>query len=186
MSIDDILSEFSRNRLDGEPVPDDVKILLAHRDELAEETGVELNWEKQWAPWLDTSYLSETERADPNIAANIRAIEEVCGLIAFIAAEEDGQYFGYWRGPSKRKVADSPPVFLDNEGQFSLCVGETFAEAVLESVYGEERLAELRDWFRAIGVTIAPDVADEPSRPDEEVSPDQLHSELYRRFGGKS
>ncbi len=35
-----IVSRFFRtaNRLNGEPVPDDVKILLSHADELAERT----------------------------------------------------------------------------------------------------------------------------------------------------
>ena len=60
---------FSRYRLGGEPTPADVAILLAHPDELFEHTGIELNWKKGWAPWLDTSYLSEAERANPDIAA---------------------------------------------------------------------------------------------------------------------
>ncbi len=40
MSSTEILSQFSVNRLNGEPVPDDLKILLPHRDELAERTGI--------------------------------------------------------------------------------------------------------------------------------------------------
>jgi hypothetical protein len=186
MDSDNVLSQFSKNRLNGEPVPEDVGVLLAHHDELAERTGVRLNGEADWAPWLDTSYLSETERADPNIAANTRAIAEVCGLIAFVASEEDGQYFGYWRGPGKRKAADSPLVFLDNEGQFELCAGKTFAEAVLASLYDEEGFAELRDWFRAIGLTIPCETAKELSSLDDEYPPDKLHHELYHRFGGRS
>jgi hypothetical protein len=134
MNLDMILSQFSNYRLNGEPVPDDVRALLRFHDELAARTSIELNWVPHWAPWLDTSYLSETERANPDIAANVRAIADVCGLIAFVAADDEEQHFGYWRGPNHRKVADSPVVFLDNEGQFDLCAGKTLAEAILVTV----------------------------------------------------
>src|SRR6516165_6918174 len=98
MNTDAMLREFSRNRLGGDPVPDDVRLLLPYCDELAERTGIELNWTKNWAPWLDTSYLRAEERANPGIAANIRAMAEVCSLISFVAQQEDDQYFGFWRG----------------------------------------------------------------------------------------
>lgn len=58
MSAGRKLARFSANRLGGEPVPDDVRIVLANNDELAERTGIALRAEKRWAPWLDTSYLS--------------------------------------------------------------------------------------------------------------------------------
>src|SRR6478672_9063339 len=93
------VSALAANRLNGEPVPDDLKILLENCDELFELTGIRLNTKKDWAPWLDTSYLSARERADPEVIANLRATAEVCEMVAFVAAEEDGQYVGYWRGP---------------------------------------------------------------------------------------
>ena len=184
MSESRIVSEFSTNRLDGEPVPEDVKVLLAHREEFAERTGIELNETSGWAPWLDTSYLSEADRADPGIAANVRAIAEVCGLIAFIAAWEDGEYFGYWRGPDKRPVAASPLVRLDNEGQFSFCAGPAFAEAVLGQEYSE--FAEMRDWLRSLGIAIRADTVEDLEYPNESPSPDILHKELYYRYLGKA
>jgi hypothetical protein len=186
MSESRIVSDFSTHRLDGEPVPDDVKILLAHRDEFAERTGIELNETSGWAPWLDTSYLSDADRANPDIAANVRAIAEVIGLIAFIAAYEDGQYFGYWRGPDRRAVAASPLVYLDNEGQFSFCGGSNFAEAVLGEVCGEEEeFAEMRDWMRSLGVTIRADTIEDLKYPDESVSPEELLRDLYYRYLGE-
>src|SRR5689334_4494197 len=106
------LEAFSAHRLNGAPVPDDVKILLGHAGELAERCGIELNWEMGWAPWLDTSYLTESDRDNPDIMANVRAIADVCRLVTFIAAHEDGEYYGYWRGPSMRPVADAPLVLL--------------------------------------------------------------------------
>jgi len=165
------LDAFATHRLGGEPVPEDVKILLAHADELVERTGIELNWKKDWAPWSDTSYLSAADRANRDIMANVRAIAEVCGLIAFAAAHEDGEYFGYWRSPSRRRIADSPLVQLDNEGQFSFCGGSTFAEAVLGQTYGDEQFTELRDWLRSLGIAIQAETPDDLAYPEGEPSP---------------
>src|SRR6266571_1011430 len=80
----DIAMRFSKIRLGGEPVPADVMVLLDHNEALYERTGVRLNWDDGWAPWLDTSYLRPEELEDPDIAANIRAIAEVCSHIAFV------------------------------------------------------------------------------------------------------
>lgn len=162
MNADAILAAFSTHRLGGDRVPVDLAILLPHRDELAQRTGIRLNWDKDWAPWLDTSYLRDEERADPGIAANLRAMEEVCSLIAFVAQEEDDQYVGFWRGRDNLPIAECPLVFLDNEGQFNPCVAANFAECVLEHTWDNE----LRDWFRS------------PKRSHDAKN---LHDELFDR-----
>src|SRR5262249_57121422 len=59
MDPSELFSQFSINRLDGEPVPDDLQILLAHQDELAARSGVRLVLDEDWSPWLDTSGLAE-------------------------------------------------------------------------------------------------------------------------------
>jgi hypothetical protein len=182
MIEDEILLRFSQNRLDGEPVPDDLKILLRHRDALAERTGIRLEWAEDWTPWLDTSDLSETERRDPEIAARIRATEEVCRLIAFVAADDGGQYLGYWRGPTHRKVADSPLVFFDKEGQFHLCVASSVSEAILAREYGRERFPMVRAWLRSLGIRIGWDSPSQMTHPREKPTPKQLHDELYLRY----
>lgn len=175
---------FSTHRLGGEPIPADVATLLGHASELAERTGFKLNWKKGWAPWLDTNYLSAADRANPDIAANVRAIAEVCGLIAFVAAREDGDYLGYWRGAGGRAVADSPLVRLDNEGQFSYCGGSTFAEALLSQAVDREQFAEWRDWLESVGVAVRVASPAAIKYPRDKASPDKLHKELYRRYLG--
>jgi hypothetical protein len=178
MSSTEILSRFSRNRLGGEPVPDDLTILLPHRDELAERTGIRLEWADAWAPWLDTNDSSEAGLADPDIIASRRATKDVCGLIAFVASDAERQYFGYWRGPGRRMVAKSPLVFHDNEGEFHLCISSTFAEAILEKVYGYKGFAELRAWLESLGITIGWDSPSQLTYPHEKLPP----KDLYRRF----
>jgi hypothetical protein len=180
------LDVFSAHRLGGEPVPEDVKLLVTHADELARRTGIELSGEKDWAPWSDTSYLSEADRANPDIMANVRAIGEVCDSIAFIAAHEDDEYIGYWRGPGRRRIADSPLVCLDNEGQFTFCGGSTFAEAVLSRTSGDQPFAELRDWLRSLGISVRAEAPDDLDYPEGEPSPDELQKDLYYRYRGEA
>lgn len=179
----EVAAQFSRLRLRGEAVPPDVMILLGHNEELFERTGVRLNWDEGWAPWLDTSYLRPEELADPDIAANIRAIEEVCSRIAFVAAHEDAEYYGYWRGTEDRPVSESPVVCLDNEGQFRLCAGENFAEALLERTYGE--VDELRQWFDSIGISIGAKTISGLAEPAVDSTPKDLHETLYRKYLGQ-
>jgi hypothetical protein len=182
MSSTEILSQFSQNRLNGEPVPDDLKILLPHRDELAARTGIRLELAEAWAPWLDTSHVSEADRLDPDRVANLRAIHSVCAHIAFIAVRGDEEFFGYWRGPARRSVANSPLVFLDNEVQFHLCIASSFAEAVLEQAYGGEGFNDLRAWLQSLGISIGWDSPSQLTYPHEKLPPKELYKVLYQRY----
>ena len=177
---------FSKYRLGGEPVPADVVILIDHQDELLERTGIELNWKKAWAPWSDTSYLSPEDWANPDIAANVRAIGEVCGMIAFVAANEDREYFGYWLGLKKRAVEKSPLVRLDNEGQFSLCGVSNFAEVVLSQSADDEQFDEWRSWLVSLGVEVKLVSLEAMKYPEEKTPPDKVHNQLYRNYLGQS
>jgi hypothetical protein len=181
MTSTEILSEFSRNRLDGEPVPDDLKILLHHRDELAERTGIRLDWAEEWAPRLVTSSLSQADRQDPDIIANLRAIHEVCRFITFVA-EQNGRYFGYWRGPTHRSVASSPLVVFDNDGLFHLCIASSFAETILEKSYGHEGFHEFRSWLQSIGISIGWENPSQLTFPHEKLAPKEMYKELFERY----
>jgi hypothetical protein len=183
------LREFSAHRLGGDPVPDDLRLLLSHSEELNERTGIELHWQRDWAPWLDHGYLRPEERTDPAIAANIRAMADVCALIDFVAQEDEGQWFGFWRGPERWPIATCPLVFLDNEGQFNPCVASNFAECVLEHTGSEERFGALRDWFRSLGIAIPFDDGKQLlARNWSERAQDAktMHDELFERYLGES
>ena len=180
------LDAFSAHRLGGESLPEDLSYLLTHAEELARRTGIELNGEEGWAPWSDTSYLTAVDRENPDIMASVRAIAEVCEFIVFVAADEDGEYFGYWRGPTRRTVSASPLVLLDNEGRFQFCAGTTLAGAIHGRTCGEEDRAELRDWFVSIGIAM-PIVATEVTAFHEVgMSPDALCHGLYERYRGEA
>lgn len=174
---------FSRNRLGGEPIPDDLRILLEHREALWNLTGIELNWEPGWAPWRDTSYLTQEDWANPDIAANVEAINSVSNLTAFIAANEDGEYIGYWRGPEGRLISESPLIRLDSEGQFGLAGGGNFAAALLFHEF-DQRFDELRAWLLSLGISPLPESPDELVDPQGISSPKHVHEELYAKALG--
>jgi hypothetical protein len=182
MVANDVLEQFSQNRLDGEPVPGDLRILLPHRDELAERTGIRLEWAGDWAPWKDSDFLIDADPHGRDVALNIRAIKDVCRHIAFFGADQAGQLFGYWRGPSHRNVDESPLVLLDAKGQFHLSVASNFAEAILARAYGREHFTKLRAWLRALGISIDWQSPDQLTIPHEVSSPKELHKELFERY----
>lgn len=182
MDPSELFSLFSINRLDGEPVPDDIQLLLPHRDELAERGGIYLELDDAWAPRLDRDGLGEAVRSDPGAAADLRARAEVCRHCAFVASDREGQYLGYWRGPSYRKIAGSPIVVLDEAGQFHLCAAQTFAEAVLERAFGRDGFQELRDWFQSLGISVSWDSPGQLTLPHEKLAPKELYRQLYERY----
>jgi hypothetical protein len=176
------VTALARNRLDGEPVPEDLRILLENAEDLFELTGLRFHARKDWAPWLDTSHLSARERADPGVAAALRATAEVCEMVAFVAAEEDGHYLGYWRGPEGRPVAGCPVVVLDRDGEFGVCAGSNLAQAVLSRVCGEERFLELQEFLGSLGLPADFATQQDIPYPDVELPPDALHRQLCRQY----
>ena len=175
---------FATNRLASETIPMDIGVLLRHADALQAMTGIFFNIDPDWAPWLDTSYLSEDQKRDPDIAANVKAIADVCSLIAFVAELEDSQYLGFWRGPDRRPIVNSPLVVLDNEGQFRLCASGTFAEAILEQTYNEVQFEALKTWFGSIGIDVGFAALDDLEYPEEPNNPNDLHTRLYEKYLG--
>lgn len=184
MDTTELVSQFSINRLDGEPVPEDLHILLNHGDELAARTGMRLIADEEWSPWLDTGALERSIQSDPEAAARMRATAEVARLIAFVAGDAQSQYLGYWRGPTRRKIAMSPLVLLNETGDFHLCIGSSFAEAILERAYGTDDFDSLRDWLRSIGIAISWDSPNQLTFPHEHMPPREMQRRLidqYRR-----
>lgn len=173
-------ADFLAHRLHGESPPPDLSVLLEHPHELARLAGIVLNASAEWAPWLDTSYLTERDWADPAIRANVRAISDVCKLVTFMFEDEDRNYFGYWRGPAHLLLSEAPLVYLDNEGQVDFCGVSNIAGAILTRA--GPSFEELRSWFVSLGIGSLPsgpyDLFDVQLHP----SPRQLHESLYEKY----
>jgi hypothetical protein len=175
-------AKFSVHRLGGEQPPHDLSLLLIHRAGLANRTGIDLDASEDWAPWLDTSYLGESDWENPDLRANIRAINDVCKLIDFVIADEDGNYLGYWRGPQHTPLSEAPIVCLDNEGQFEFCGTANVAGAVL-AMSGQ--FGELRAWLIDLGVQSLPSDPYDLFDLEVEPSPGQIHKQLYEKYASE-
>lgn len=136
-------------------------------------------------PALDTSYLTAEDLANPDIAANVRAIAQTATLITWVAQDEDeGQAFGYWRGPNDLPLAAAPIVSFDTEGQFHLLRGTTLSEA-LSDEYGQwadDGYPGLVAQCRAQGVSISADDPDDLPEPTASPTPAEHHEARYREF----
>ncbi|MEJ7601788.1 MAG: hypothetical protein WKG01_28075, partial [Kofleriaceae bacterium] len=80
---------------------------------------LELIDDPAWAEPSDTSYLSEADRANPDIAANVDAMTKTNRLISWFGRDMEG-FVGIWRGPLGLAVERAPIVRLDTEGQYAI------------------------------------------------------------------
>jgi hypothetical protein len=129
------------------------------------------------------SYLSPAERADPSIAANIVAIDEVRARISFFAEDDQSNLFGYWHGPERTALAAAPIVKFDNEGQFALLQGRGLIEALIgDRVFDDdEAFAEHAQSFQGLGFAVAARNWHELADPDAASDPAQCHEAGYER-----
>lgn len=134
---------------------------------------------------LDTGYLTAEDLANPDIAANVRAIGETAALITWVAEDEDeGQAFGYWRGPNALPLAAAPVVSLDNEGQFQVLRGASLSEA-LSDEYGpwaDDGYPGLVARCRSQGVAISADDPADLLEPTTSPTPAEHHAARYREL----
>lgn len=147
--------------------------------------GLRLLGDDEQPAALDTGYLTAADLANPDIAANCRAIEETAALITWVAEDEDaGQAFGYWRGPNDLPLAAAPVVSLDDEGQFHLLRGTSLSEA-LSDEYGQwsdDGYPGMVARCRAQGVMISSGDPDELPEPAVSPAPAEHHVARYREL----
>jgi hypothetical protein len=170
------IEELSAYRLNGEEVPRDLAVLVPYADELDRRSGLRFAFEREWAPWADNSYLTECALSRADVRANIKANEMVFPYVAFFAGSRDGEYLGYWRGPSMRPIARTPLVWLDNEGQYSRLPGTvTVGRAIADN--SAERV---RFWLESLDVgTHEERIID---AVDDEPDPNGLRDKLFWKF----
>lgn len=132
---------------------------------------------------LDTGYLTADDLANPEIAANVRAMADTSGLITWVAEDEDeSTAFGYWRGPQDTPLAEAPIVSLNSEGQFDLLPGNlSEARSIEYGEWSDEGYAGLAADCRAQGVSIAED-PDQPPEPSASPTPREYHASRYHEL----
>lgn len=175
-----LADQVSEYRLGGQPCPKDLDVLISHCRPLLDDLGIEISGDPAWAPWADKSYLTEADYRNPDIAANVKAIDDTFALTRFVARTENGECIGYWGGPEGCQVADGPVVYYDTEGQFRLC-GARFIEALFFVLYGDDGLEKLRLAAAGLGVPLEFETIDDITIPQASCSPEAFHLERYHK-----
>ncbi|MEU2021857.1 hypothetical protein ABZ565_06790 [Streptomyces sp. NPDC016469] len=184
-TYDERLAAFSRERLDGRPVPDDLRVLLLaqweDRDDFARLLGLECFGPGEPHPFLDTGYLSEQELADPEMRAVNAGTARMAAYVKLVAKGGKG-WVGYWLHP------DEPagrPIELDTEFTLWQMTGSTLTEAVAfeQSAYQDEpdeRVAygQLAAELRALGLSLGAEDLDALDDSDYAVDPEKLMETL--------
>ena len=178
-----LLELVALNRFGGANCPDDLHILLTDGIELLKDLNVEVSGDPSWKPWADKSYLTESDLANPDIAANVRAIDDTFRHIDFFARTDDETFIGYWRGPQREPIRSSPLVSYDSEGQFALC-GSRFVEALFSVIFDDEALARFRASCSELGIVLSFDSLDDIISPA--LKPDPMEYHLARYYAYKN
>lgn len=131
------LKALSADVLRGEPVPDDLAALW--RAQFADEVDLLDAYEMVLLEGEDRDDLFPDFTVENGVEAPVaRAFERMTSQVRWVAEVFGGELLGYWVGDQgERRIADSPVVRCDTEGQFELA-GRTLAEALLEGTDPED------------------------------------------------
>lgn len=189
-TADQILASLAE-RLRGRPVPDDLRRLVAiqaerpadaagSRDPLLHTRTVIFEPGESDA-LLDHSYLNDNDRADPDIMANVAAIDAVLPHAAWIGTLLDGDVVGYWLHPEEPVDEPMLVVTFSTEGEFDIQPGESLVEAVIYHYagYTDDQFAAVAELYEAGGLPVAARRADDLPFRRAVVSPGVLHGERY-------
>ncbi|OKJ70534.1 hypothetical protein [Streptomyces sp. CB02460] len=184
-TYDERLAAFSHERLDGRPVPDDLRVLLLAqwegRDDFARLLGLEFFEEGELHPFLDTGYLSEQELADPEMRAVNAGTARMVEYVKLVAKGGKG-WVGYWVHLDEPAVR---PIELDTEFTLWPMTGSTLTEAVAFEQFAyqdepEERVAfgQLAAELGALGLPLDAAGYDALDDSDYAVDPEKLMENL--------
>ncbi|MEU6920413.1 MULTISPECIES: hypothetical protein [unclassified Streptomyces] len=185
---DERLAGFSRERLDGRPIPGDLRVLLVAqwegRTDFTHLLGLEFFEAGEVHPLLDTSYLSEEELADPEMQAVNAAAAEMAKYVKLVAKGGKG-WIGYWLHPDEPGDRAWHPMELDTEFSFWSLVGLTLTEGVAAERASyqdepDERIAftQLAAELAELGLPLSTQDYDALDDTEHAVNPEKLMEEL--------
>ncbi|CAM5478558.1 hypothetical protein GCM10010329_30000 [Streptomyces spiroverticillatus] len=186
---DERLAEFSRERLDGRPLPEDLRTLLVAqwegRTDFLHLLDLDFFETGEVHPLLDTSYLRPEELADPELQSVNAAAAEMARHVKLVAKGGKG-WLGYWLHPDE--PADPAAwrlVELDTEFSFWSLSGRTLTEGVAaeRAHYRDEpderaAFAQLADEVAALGMPLTTRDYDSLDETEYTVDPAQLMDAL--------
>ncbi|MGW9119733.1 hypothetical protein ACWGRV_24405 [Streptomyces sp. NPDC055663] len=185
---DERLAEFSRERLDGRPVPDDLRVLLVAqwegRTDFTRLLDLDFFEAGEVHPLLDTSYLSEEELADPEMQAVNAAAAEMARYVKLVAKGGKG-WLGYWLHLDEPADRSWHLMELDTEFSFWGLAGRTLTEGVAAERASyqdepDERIAftQLAAELGELGLPLSTRDYDALADTEYAVDPEELMEEL--------
>ncbi|MFG2625103.1 hypothetical protein [Streptomyces sp. NPDC048473] len=185
---DERLAGFSRERLDGRPIPDDLRVLLLAqwegRTDFTHLLDLDFFEAGEVHPLLDTSYLSEKELADPEMQAVNAAAAEMAKYVKLVAKGGKG-WIGYWLHPDEPGDRAWHLMELDTEFTFWGLVGLTLTEGVAaeRASYQDEpderiAFAQLAAELAELGLPLSTQDYDALDDTEHTVNPEKLMEEL--------
>ena len=178
-------------RLRGRPLPEDLVALVtlqAGTDPDAHPADHPLALTETWllspvehGALLEQDYLTDSDRANPDIMANVVAINEVLGHGAWVVRTFNGDVAGYWLHPEEPADRPAAIVRYDTEGVFTVLPGRTLVEALIYNMAHEDddEIAALAAAFTAYGLPVNPSRSEDLPDPIVAVDPVELHHRRY-------
>ncbi|MGP3989599.1 hypothetical protein [Streptomyces sp. 3N207] len=186
------MESFSRERLDGRRVPEDLRgLLIAQwegRQAFYEQFGIRFLESGEIDPLLEQSSRDERAPAAPTTAGGV-VDRRMAQYVKVVAKHEDGDCYGYWVHPDEPTDRPARIVHRDTEGSFMLMGGNTFAGAIVDDYFSvpEEEFAEVAEHFSAeaaellaeLGIAVPIRSTADLDRPETHLDPDAVYAELH-------
>ena len=195
---DDIFAVFQSGILNGQAFPPDLRVLLqmqANRPAEGDSPGDPL-WERgariimpgEDVGLRDSSYINDTDRANPDTMANVRAFADLMALCTIVVELDDTEILGYWHGPEAMPMLESPLIFVDTEGQIAQPLGRTITEMLLGHwVYEDtEGFARYREAFAHAGIEGLPTRAEELVTVPWKTDAGEFQRQRYNAYRAES
>ena len=152
------LAAFSRERLDGRPLPADLRTLLVAqwegRDAFARLLRLDFFAPGEVHPLLDTDYLSEAELADPEMQCVNAAAAQLAEHLKLVA-RYGHNWIGYWLHPDEPADRGWRPAELDTEFSVRVLPGRTLAEAAAAELADHQDEPDERAGYAALAAELA-------------------------------
>lgn len=136
--------------------------------------------------YVDPKYLSAEERAEPGIAAGLRAHADTIALVTWAAEDENESAWGYWHGPENTPISEAPIVQLDSEGTYQLLPGASLSDALAWALDDySHTFAEFVELCAEAGVHLSasePDELPDPSERPVLSDPNDVHASASAKY----
>jgi hypothetical protein len=182
--MSEVLAEFQKVYFHGRTVPVELARCIQGEPALAAllaQYGCRLLDPKKLPSLLTGDYLSAEDRANPDIASNVLASEQIMAKVAWFWEDDDSNLSGYWLGDDADLPSNPIVVGYDSEGQFScegaITLGDLIASK--QSMADDDRYLELASEVAAAGLRVTVPTLKASYAVARPIDPNEMRNKLY-------